>query len=61
MVSTFASQPFAMNADRSLINYSKDERLTPTSTQTNDITKVKSELSWSQLINAEIIGTKKMV
>lgn len=53
MVSTFASQPFAMNADRSFINYSKDEQLA--STQQTD-SKIKSELSWSQLINAEIIG-----
>lgn len=56
MVSTYSSQPFSMTADtsRSAITSPTDGQVikTPEKIQT----KIKSELTWSQLVHAEIIG-----
>jgi hypothetical protein len=56
MVSTYSTQPFSMTADtsRSAISSPADGQITKVSE--NIQTKIKSELTWSQLVHAEIIG-----
>ncbi|KAL7310376.1 GDP/GTP exchange factor for ARF [Mucor circinelloides] len=58
MVSTYSSQPFSMTADtsRSAITLPSDDNKRQNSLNNNTETRIKSELSWSQLINAEIVA-----
>lgn len=60
MVSTYSTtttQPFTMTADtsRSVIALPQDAQLNRTLSDVNT-PKIKSELTWSQLVHAEIIG-----
>lgn len=58
MVSTYSTQPFTMTAEtsRSVIALPQDAQL---NRRMSDVTanKIKSELTWSQLVHAEIIGS----
>jgi hypothetical protein len=58
MVSTYSTtKPFTMTADtsRSVIALPQDVQLNRNLSDVNTI-KIKSELTWSQLVHAEIIG-----
>lgn len=57
---TYSTQPFSMTAEtsRSVIALPQDAQLNRRiSNVTNN--KIKSELTWSQLVHAEIIGIYK--
>jgi hypothetical protein len=58
MVSTYSTQPFSMTADtsRSAISPLSEEQNARRISDVVSETKIKSELSWSQLVHAEIIG-----
>jgi hypothetical protein len=58
MVSTYSTQPFSMTADTS-INAPTEQQGQLTRRSSELVvggTRIKSELTWSQLVHAEIIG-----
>jgi hypothetical protein len=58
MVSTYSTQPFSMTADtsRSAISPLPERQTTRQISDVVSEARIKSELSWSQLVHAEIIG-----
>lgn len=54
MVSTYSSQPFSMTADTT--NTTEQGQITRQNSELVTTTRIKSELTWSQLVHAEIIG-----
>lgn len=58
MVSTYSTQQFAMTADNSRSPFSLPSDGPATTRVNREMvqTKIKSELTWSQLVHAEIMG-----